>query len=118
MTRRGEEAPALFDAPKHRPGRHERHAEAAVRHARAAGRLEAIHEAAASTMRGLGRAADVAEAKSDPYAWAAVSRELRAWHADLGLLPDGTTDDPLDALLAGLGTPEHPAAPVRDTARP
>jgi len=114
VSRRGDDGPALFPVPPHRPGRHERHAEEAIRRARRAGRLDDVHASAASTLRGLGRAADAAEAKADPYAWAAVSREIRAWHADLGLLPTGANDaDPLDDLLDGLAAGE-----VGDTPHP
>lgn len=120
--KRDDEQLALpLPASRRRVGRVEQATGRAIRAAQTAGELGALHSGAAALARSLARGVDEAEAKRDPWARAACSRELRETLAALGLdrasrgeLPHGDagTDD---AFLAWLRTDDAQAG---DTAQP
>jgi hypothetical protein len=116
----GGDPPVLFALPDPRAGRHERSVNQAIRR----GQREAIIDATldsglASLARGLARAADVAESAKNPWAVAAVARELRETLIRLRLDPAsrGADRDAWDDFLSALNEPAG-AGPVGDPPQP
>ena len=119
-NRSDEQLPLPLPGSRRPIGRVEQATSRAIRAAQRADEIGALHAGAAALARSLARGVDEAEAKRDPWARAACSRELRETLAALGLdrasrgeLPRGTDTggDAFDRWLAQLDTTAPGDAP-------
>jgi predicted RNA-binding Zn ribbon-like protein len=118
MTRRrSEDPPPLFVLPDPRAGRHERSVNQAIRRGQRDQVIDAhLDGGLASLARGLARAADVAEQAKNPWAMAAVARELRETLTRLRLDPAsrGADRDAWDDFLAAINDEPAGTRPLGD----
>jgi hypothetical protein len=112
MTRKrsDEQLPLPLPTVRRTIGRVEQATSRAIRAAQTAGEVGPLHAGAAALARSLARGVDEAEAKRDPWARAACSRELRETLASLGLDRASRGELPRGADNAGLDIAAYLAA--------
>lgn len=121
MTRRRRDddgQAVLFALPDPRAGRHERSVNQAIRRGQRDGVIDAALDGGLSSLaRGLARVADVAEQQKNPWAMAAVARELRETLTRLRLDPAsrGADRDAWDDFLAAINNEPTRPGPLGDT---